>query len=185
MKKLFTILLSVALCGIATATTVKWSVASKSFTTSDGASERASGYLVAVFLFSDYADVMSALSSGDSAAVATAISEGEWMKSSNTTKATGASAGGSFASSEPSVTAVSIFSVAFDASKIEDASNYLVSGKILSDAYDTNSSDTPTNMGEFTSTSYSNSSWTPMVPEPSVALMGLLGIGMLLKRRKA
>ena len=29
-----------------------------------------------------------------------------------------------------------------------------------------------------------NATWTP-VPEPSVALMGLLGLGMLLKRRKA
>ena len=31
------------------------------------------------------------------------------------------------------------------------------------------------------------SNWTaaPAVPEPSVALMGLLGIGMLIRRRKA
>ena len=42
----------------------------------------------------------------------------------------------------------------------------------------------PTTTMAFTKASGQSSSWTA-VPEPSVALMGLLGIGMLIKRRRA
>ena len=183
--KRFAILALALLCGFASASTINWSLAGKSFTTSDGSNVRAKGYFVTVFLYSDYSAVMSAISAMEappSEAQVTAVSD--YIKGSGKTTATGAS-GGSFTVSDetyPSITTVELFMIAWDAETINAAANYLVSTTVESDAY--SGTDNPTKMGEFTSASYTNKSWTP-VPEPSVALMGLLGLGMLLKRRKA
>lgn len=182
MKKLLTILLAVGLGGVASAASVDWSVASKSFTTSDGTSQRAKDYLVCVFLQSDYEAVSTALASGDGAAVSSAIATGSYVKSQELTGNNG-STGGTFTTSEASGTMLTLFTVAFDAKTIAEASYYVISSSAQSQAYEAPS--TPSKTADYSSSSYS--SWTKMeaVPEPSVALMGLLGIGMLLKRRKA
>ena len=175
-------LLAIGLGGVASAASVDWSVASKSFTTSDGSSARAKEYLVCVFLYSDYDAVSTALSSGDGAAVASAISTGSYVKSQELTGNNG-STGGTFTTSEPSGTMLTLFTVAFDAKTIDTASYYVISSSAQSQAYEAPS--TPSRTADYDSSSYS--SWTKMeaVPEPSVAILGLLGIGMLLKRRKA
>ena len=174
----------VLLCGIASASTVNWSLAGKSFSTSDGTNERAKGYYVTVFLYSDYSDVMSAVSSLKDPPTEEQVNAiSTYVKGSATTAASGA-ASGDFALSDttyPSITTVDLFMIAWDSTAISGAKNYLVSEKVQSDAY--SGTDNPTNMGSFTSASYTKS-WTP-IPEPSVALMGLLGLGMLLKRRRA
>ena len=184
MKKLLTMILAAGLCGVASAASVNWSVAGQSFTTSDGSNTRAKDYLVLVFLDSDKSAVTTALSSGDASAVSAALATYTSAEGfSATTKATGA-ASGSFTSSESVGTTLKLWSVAFDAKTVAEATSYLMSAKFVeSDVYEAPA--TPTNKGAFSSDSYSGSSWTPMVPEPSVALMGLLGLGMLLKRRRA
>ncbi len=182
MKRILTLALALGLCGLANAASVNWSVAGKSFSTSDGANARAADYFVAVFLYSDYDVVLTGLKSGDATAVDSAVAS--YIQNSNTTGKTGGT-DGSFTTTSPSGTTLQLFTVAFDAKTIKDASNYIMSVAVDSDAYEAPA--TPTNQGAFTADSYSSSSWTKMeaVPEPSVALMGLLGIGMLLKRRKA
>ena len=184
MKRLAFLAL-ILLCGTVSASQISWSLAGKSFTTSDLSSERAKGYYVTVFLYSDYDAVMSAISSLTAAPTETQVSAiSTYVQGSGTTTATGAS-GGRFEVSDttyPSITTVDLFMVAWDAGSIGAAENYLVSDKVQSDAY--SGTDNPTNTGAFTSASYSGKTWTA-VPEPSVALMGLLGIGMLIRRRKA
>lgn len=186
MKKFITIASSILACAFAQAASVDWSVAGSSFTTSDGSSARARNYLILVFQDSDYATVTAALSSGDSASVASALESYTSQSGyTSTTKATGA-AGSTFTTTEASGTTLTLWTVAFDATTIAEASNYLLSSaSVLSDAYEAPA--TPSNTGSFSSSSYSGNSWTKMeaVPEPSVALMGLLGIGMLVKRRRA
>ena len=184
MKRITALALAL-FCGVASASTISWSLTGKSFTTSDGSSERAKGYYVTVFLYSDYDAVMSAISSMSAPPTETQVSAvSTYVQSSGTTTAAGASSGRFEVSDTtyPSVTTVDLFIVAWDASAIGSAENYLVSDKVAYDAY--SGTDNPTNTGAFTSASYSGKSWTA-VPEPSVALMGLLGIGMLIKRRRA
>ncbi len=175
----------ICLCGIASASTVSWSLLGKSFKTSDGANERASNYYVTVFLQDDYSDVMQAISAMDATPTAEQVNAvTAYVRSYDTTAKSGA-AGGNFTLPDetyPSITTVNLFAIAWDATSIGEASNYLVSGIEKSDAY--SGTDNPTNKGQFSSASYENKSWTP-IPEPSVALMGLLGLGMLLKRRRA
>ena len=184
MKKISTLILAFALCATAGASTVKWTLAGKSFTTSDASSERAANYYVAVFLYDNFADVSSALTSLGTSADTAVATLNDLTKSFGTTKATGASSG-SFTSDLPSVTPVSLFMVAFDATGISSAANYLVSGKVDSDAFTL--PDNPTNDGAFTAASFSGNSWTPIaaVPEPSTAALALAGLALLLKRRKA
>ena len=185
MKKHIALLLAFAFCAGAQASTVKWTLEGKSFTTSDGSAERASIYYVAVFLYENFSAVKSEISklgSSNEETVANAVANLDgYTVSSGKTKATGASSG-SFSSELPSVTPVSLFMVAFDAQQLIDAEKYIVSGEVVSDAFTL--PDNPTNEGKFSASSFSSSRWTP-VPEPSVAFMGLLGLGMLLKRRKA
>ena len=174
MKKFATFLFAL-LCASSMASTVDWALTGKSFTTSDGSAERASGYYVTVFLYSDFSKVNTALQSLGTAATSSISTIETYVKSTGTTKATGA-ASGSFTSSEPSVTPVSIFMVA----TIAEAKNYIVSSEVVSDAY--TKPDVATNKGEFKASSFGN--WTP-VPEPSTAALALAGLALLLKRRKA
>ena len=184
MKKLTAIAL-LLLCGVASASTIQWSLAGKSFTTSDGSNARAKGYYVTVFLYSDYDAVMSAvgsLSAPPSESQVSAIST--YVQSSATTAASGA-ASGDFTVSDstyPSITTVNLFMIAWDASDIGGAENYLISDTVQSDAF--SGTDNPTNMGSFTSASYSSHSWTA-VPEPSTAALALAGLALLIRRRKA
>ena len=182
MKSILSMFLAVGLCACASAASVDWSVASKSFKTSDGSAERASGYYVAVFLYSDYSAVISGLAAGEGADVSAALSS--YVQAYGTTKATGAT-GGTFTTTQSVGTQLTLFTVAFDAASIAAAQNYLVSTTSISDAYEAPA--TPTNVGEFKAASFSGSSWSKMeaVPEPSTAALALAGLALLLKRRKA
>ena len=183
MKRIVS-LVAILLCGIASASTVNWSLAGKSFTTSDGSNARAKGYYVTVFLYSDYDAVMSAVSSLSAPPTETQVSAiSTYVQGSGTTTAAGAS-GGDFTLSDttyPSITTVDLFMIAWDSNAISGAENYLVSEKVQSDAY--SGTDNPTNMGAFTSASYTKS-WTA-VPEPSTAALALAGLALLIRRRKA
>ena len=182
MKKIVTLMMALALCATANAASVDWGVSRKSFMTSDGTSNQAENYYVAVFLYESLSDVNTALSTLGTAAESSITALSQLEVSNGVTNNRGA-AEGSFTTDKASGTEFKWFTVVFDAKKIEDASNYLVSSASLSNAYV--APDNPANIGTFDSSSYANSSWTPIVPEPSVALMGLLGLGMLLKRRRA
>ena len=86
--------------------------------------------------------------------------------------------------SESSGTILTLFSVAFDAKTIAEASNFLVSSSSTTEVYEGTA--VPSVKGAFTSDSYSGSSWTQVaVPEPSTAALALAGLALLLKRRKA
>ena len=180
MKKLLLTLAAIAACGMASASTVLWTVEAKAFGTSDGSAERAENYFVTVFLYSDYADVMDAVATLGTAPESSIETINGLAQSTGKTAKTGKAAG-SFTSSEPSITTVQLFSIAWDAASIADATHYNLSSQVSSDAY--SAPDNPTNVGSFGSSSYSGG-WKT-IPEPSVALMGLLGLGMLLKRRRA
>ena len=180
--KLLTSLALALLCGIASASSVNWSIEKKSFSTSDGSSDRAKGYYVTLFLYSDYDAIMNVVSTWSAPVTETqANSISTYVKSTSTTSAMGA-ATGTFEVSDPSGTTLQLFAIAWDGASIQEANNYLVSNMVKSDAYVL--PDNPVNTGTITSASYENKSWTA-IPEPSVALMGLLGLGMLLKRRRA
>ena len=184
MKRI-TVLALAFLCGIASASQISWSLAGKSFSTSDGTNERAKGYYVTVFLYSDYDAVMSAVSSLSAPPSESQVSAlSDYVKGSGTTTATGASSGRFEVSDTtfPSITTTSLFMIAWDAGSIGAAENYLVSDSVKSDAY--SGTDNPTNVGAFTSASYSKSSWTA-VPEPSTAMLALAGLALLIKRRRA
>ncbi len=180
MKKFLVALIALAFFQAANASTVLWTVDAKAFPTSDGASERAADYFVTVFLYSDYEAVTTALSTlGSSPATAVETITG-LAKSTGTTAKTG-KATGSFTSSEPSITTVQIFSIAWDAKTIQAAEHYNLSAAVDSDAYA--APDNPTNTGTFTSSSYSGG-WKA-VPEPSTAMLALAGLALLIKRRRA
>jgi len=180
MKKIFTSLLAIGMCAVASASTVLWTVDAKAFGTSDGTSERAANYFVTVFLYSDYSAVTTALSSLGSSAESSISTINSLAQATGTTAKTG-KATGSFTSSEPSITTVEIFSIAWDATSIAEATHYNLSSAVSSDAY--SAPDNPTNTGTFTSSSYSGG-WKA-VPEPSTAALALAGLALLLKRRKA
>ena len=183
MKKIITTLLAFAFCVSVNAASVDWGVSRKSFTTSDGSSEQAANYYVLVFLYENYDDVNTALSSLGTDSESSVSMLTSLAVSSGTTNNRGATEG-SFDTEKASGTLFTLFTVAFDATSVAAAENYLVSSTALSNAYV--APDNPANIGTFSSSNYSGSSWTAIaVPEPSVALMGLLGIGMLIRRRRA
>ena len=176
MKKLFSLLIVAAMAGTASAASIDWTLKGSSFTTSDGSATRAADYLVVAILASDLDSAVSAISTvnTDSSAFES------YVKSSGTTAKTGATSG-SFTVSQDSGVAIPLVLIAFDAKNYEDATHYLVSGTESGTTYEPPA--TPVT-ATFNSTSYSGKSWVA-IPEPSVALMGLLGLGMLLKRRRA
>lgn len=185
MKHLISLALAL-FCGIASASSVDWSITGKSFKTSDGSSERASGYFVTVFLYDDYDDVMNIVNTW-TAPVSDASALNSYIKSTDTTAKSGG-AGGGFDLDDatyPSITTVSLFMIAWDGDSIGGASNYLVSSAVDSDAY--SGTDNPTNKGQFTNASFTNSSWTPVaaVPEPGTVALALAGLALLIKRRRA
>ena len=181
--KTLTALMLALFCGVASAATVNWSIDRKSFTTSDGSSERAGGYFVQLFLYDNYSEVMSIVQSW-TAPVSDASALDTYVLSTGTTGSTGAVAS-NFTTTEPAGTTFTLFAIAWDAASVAGAENYLVSDTVSSDAYV--APDNPTNVGKFTSASYSSSSWTAVsaVPEPSTAALALAGLALLIRRRKA
>jgi len=175
--------MGLALCATTNAASWNWSIPGKAFSTSDGASERASGYYVAVFLYDDYASVSSALSGGSSDAIASEISS--YIQSSGTTGKSGAASGKVSDSTETAGTVLTLFAVAFDAGTIAEAANYMISSTTTTEVYEGTA--VPTVKGAFTADSFSGSTWTATaaVPEPGTAALALLGIGMLIRRRRA
>ena len=184
MKRILATIALVAMCSAASAATISWSIAAKAFGTSDGSSERAASYYVSVFLYDNYDSVVSALGTLGSAAESSISTISSYEQSNGTTAKTGM-ASGNFTTTEASGTTIQLFMVAFDATSIGSASNYLISDAVASDAYA--GTDVPTNQGKFTNASFSSSSWTPIaaVPEPSTAALALAGLALLIKRRKA
>ena len=180
MKTIIAMLLA-AFCISATAVQVDWSVARGSFKTVDGTGNP-TGYLVTVFLASDLTTVQSAFSNAKSASdVSGAISSKVF--SSGTTNRGAATGFETVTGSYTSGTTLDLFAVAWDATSISGAGNYILSSTFKSDAYEAPA--TPTNDGN-ASAAFSGKSWTAMpVPEPATGALALAGIALLLKRRKA
>ena len=189
MKKILSITLATLVAISASAASLDWSVASKSFTTSDGSSARAGGYLVTVFYATDFssvqgaiADLVSATATANSTGITSAISSIDALtKGTGVTKATGATSGIIDDSSIALGTELNIFIVAWDANSIADATSYLVSDFASTTAY--TAPTTPTTNGAFESSSFGNAKWTA-VPEPASAMLALAGVAMLIRRRK-
>ena len=166
-----------AVVGSASAASLKWELKGSSFGTSDGSATRAAGYYVALIAESDFDDAIAAV--GDATKFATYVSDG----GSGTTTKTGATSG-NITVTENSGTSLSYVLFAFDAGSVGEASNYIVSSAVTGVAYEPPA--TPT-AATFNASSFSGATWTATaaVPEPGTAALALLGIGMLIRRRRA
>ncbi|MBR1608277.1 MAG: PEP-CTERM sorting domain-containing protein [Kiritimatiellae bacterium] len=174
MKKILSFFALAALVGAASAASLKWDLKGSAFGTSDGSATRAYGYYVAVVSESDLSAAIAAV--GDESAFSAFVKDG----GSATTSRTGA-ASGTIVVAEDSGTSLSYVLFAFDASTVGDASNYIVSAAQTGIAYEPPA--TPT-AATFNAQSFSGSTWTA-VPEPATAALALLGLGLMIKRRKA
>ena len=176
MKKILSFVALAALVGSTSAASLKWELKGSAFGTSDGSATRAYNYYVAVVSESDLDAAIAAV--GDATEFATFVKDG----ASGTTTKTGA-AGSTFTVTENSGTSLSYVLFAFDAPTVGDASNYIVSGAVTGVAYEPPS--TPT-AATFNAQSFASSSWAATsVPEPATAALALLGLGLMIKRRKA
>ena len=75
------------------------------------------------------------------------------------------------------------FAVIFDAATYEQASNFIITG-LKSQSWTSATGSKALAFGSQAAATSTNPSWTS-VPEPGTAALALLGVGMLLKRRRA
>jgi hypothetical protein len=193
MKKYLTIALTAAFVGVTHAASLSWSAFNiyepKTTTPADG---------YAIYLFiteqnDDFGvdvttknDVQTLLTSGASVVTEAGKTYLQKGTTSIAIAAIGESSGGRIATAATGYNGDSFgsgdslkgFAVILDAATLATAKNFTVT--------DEKSASWTSSMGAKTLAfgNQANATWTA-VPEPSVALMGLLGLGMLLKRRKA
>jgi len=194
MKKL-TFMLLLATAGSSLASTISWTLKGQSFGTSDGSNTRAAGYYTTVIMASDLEAAKTAIDN-----FSDGISDFEKLvKSSGTTAKSGATSG-EFTSAKDDGETEDFYIISFDAGTLADAENYIVSGMITGTTY----GGMTAVKTEVNSDNFASSSWAevgtasqnpdpgpgpgpgpqPGVPEPSVAVLGLVGAGLLFKRRK-
>ena len=182
MKKLIIAFCTVAFAVVANAAAVEWSIAGKTFAPSSddpATNGRAKNYLVYAFSASDSSTVLAALTAGNiSAAVDLAVSSAR----------TGSSGAASGSISGVTTATYDMFLVAFDTyssatATIDTAKNYIVSATLTATSYEPPATGTTL---EYTSANFGGS-WAPIaVPEPTSALLMLLGMaGLALKRKRA
>lgn len=192
MKKFLTLALAVGLAGMASAVSMKWSTASAikfngSNLKSDGT---VTGYLIALDSFADKYDVLGSFSAADIGTKVdekTGTSAMSKLQNSWTIDTSNYSNGDTFA-------------VLLKYTGASDGKTYwnLSSGLLTMAGMDDGSGDTPPNDANDVSAAFSFAKGTDgtltagggwvaaaAVPEPGVACMALLGIGMMIKRRRA
>ena len=193
MKRIIT-LFSLTVATMASAASIDWSVAAKSFGTSDGSSERAENYLVLIYEASSWSDasaLIASLRNLDESAAATTFSQLTSLSVDSGKTAKTGKASGTYSSDVPSKTNVSLYALAVDAENLADASHFMyTSDPVTSQAYVT--PDVPASQGAFTAQSFGGT-WAeitktggdPTIPEPATGALALAGVALLFKRRRA
>jgi len=192
MKKILAIFVAAAVAGSASAASIDWTISNGAATLKDstGAKMTGTAYLILESSLSSIESSLSGSISGFTSAMSTyALTSTEISAG----KASPVSGTATHASLEAGTTKYKFAFLIFDSAH----NQYYVSSSSEQYAYDATSDDpslaVPTSIsfdrtltGATTGTNPSTQTFKPaIIPEPSVALMGLLGLGMLLKRRRA
>ena len=191
MKKFLTLALAVGLAGVASAVTMSWGTATAvKFNDSNLKSDNTvTGYLIALDSFADKYNVLSSFSAADIGPVL-ATQEGTSSMSKITNKWTIDTA--NYGNNDT-------FAVLLKYTGASDGKTYwnLSSALVTMTGMDDGTGDNPPSNAANTTSAFSYAKGTDgvltagggwvaaSVPEPGIACMALLGIGMMLKRRKA
>ncbi len=195
MKKLLTLAVIAVTTGIAQAASLSW-MASQVY--QSGTTTPVSGGLVYLFITEQSKDFGAGVTSVDdviafikggatvvtdeTSGKATALKKGEdqiGIAAEGATNTSGGFSGATgFYENFAAGDSLKAFAVVFDAATLATAENFIVTAE--KEASWTSSAGAKTLLFG----TQKDATWVA-VPEPSVALMGLLGLGMLLKRRKA
>ncbi|MBR1608255.1 MAG: PEP-CTERM sorting domain-containing protein [Kiritimatiellae bacterium] len=180
MKKLLTIAASIAVASAVSAAGLNWNITAVTDATTG---QKVSGYSAYLFISEQSGDFGAKTASADE--ISTLITSGgdfaEYIAAGPTlTSAAGGVSGatgynGNNFGAGDSLTA---FAVIFDAADYASAKNFIVT------AAKSASWTSPTGSKSLGFGSQANATWTA-VPEPATAALALLGLGLMIKRRKA
>lgn len=183
MKKLIMGVAIAMLAGFASAASVNWSCAGKTFgpSSADPATNgRAKNYLVYAFAAADYSTVTANLSAGK-------ITDAVGLAKSSARTGTSGAASGTIEGISGAT--YDIFLVAFDTytaadAGLDTAKNYIVSATLSGATYVPPATATSI---DYDSTNFGAGTWQPAAaPEPTSGLLLLLGMaGLALKRKRA
>ena len=180
MKNIIAFFSAVVIASSASAASLNWTISS----VLNSSGEKAENYMAYLFITTQSSDFgAKTISVADCENLITSGGDlSDYIAASKLTNANGGVTGAtgyngtSFAGGD-SLTA---FAVIFDASDYASASNYIITK--TADA----SWSSATGAKNLVFGSQANATWSPTsVPEPGTAALALLGVGMLLKRRKA
>jgi len=191
MKKILAFFVVAAVAGSASAASIDWTISNGAATLKDstGAKMTGTAYLILESSISSIESSLSGSISGFTSAMSTYALTSTEISAGKASPVSGTATHKSLTAGQNYDFAFLIFDSAHN--------SYYVSSTVSEKAYDPTSTDESLAVvrsvsfdraatGATTGTNPSTQTFKPaIIPEPSVALMGLLGLGMLLKRRRA